>query len=156
MKLQKKRLKQFKINDHQKVVFFIINKMKNNIYDYLYFKIGEEFCIYEFEIIPIPPYEFIENGLSLELYEYFGDIKEIFGLMVKQIILYFNADILMKVTLKFRGNMIIYLKEIFDNLNTNLPQNLSLKLFYQDLKKETIIIYQNRILLSEIHQKAEI
>lgn len=115
--------------------------MKNNIYDYLYFKIGEEFCIYEFEIIPIPPYEFIENGLSLESYEYFGDIKEIFGLMVKQIILYFNADILMRVDMKFRGNLTEMLNDRIEDTNLTPPEKCSVVVLFDYIEKLTIIKY---------------
>lgn len=51
--------------------------------------------------------EFIENNLSLEPYEYFGDINEIFGIAVSPtIVLYYNADILMRVEYKIKGNVI--------------------------------------------------
>ena len=78
-----------------------------NINDVLQFKIGEESYEREFEIIPIPPYEFVENNLSLEPYEYFGIINEILGINFSStIILYYNADILMRLEYKIKGNII--------------------------------------------------
>jgi len=90
--------------------------MKNDIYEILKFRLDEESYTYEFEIIPVPPYEIIENNLSLEPYEYFGEINNILGFRTKQVILYFNADVLMKVEIKFSDNITLELKEILENL----------------------------------------
>lgn len=101
--------------------------MKNDIYDYLKFKIDSEFADYEFDIIPVPPYELIENKLSLEPYEYFGIISEIFGVRTKHIFLYFNADVLMRVELLFTGDLLKYLKIQLENMvDVEIPEYLML------------------------------
>jgi hypothetical protein len=62
------------------VVVFIINKNENSIYDILKFKLGEESYEFEHKIIPIPPYKFLENNLSLEPYEYFEKYQVYLGI----------------------------------------------------------------------------
>jgi hypothetical protein len=120
--------------------------MKNDIYEILKFRLDEESYTYEFEIIPVPPYEIIENNLSLEPYEYFGEINNILGFRTKQVILYFNADVLMKVEIKFSDNITLELKEILENLNVSIPSIMFLKLYYLDAENETVILYQKNIL----------
>ena len=120
--------------------------MKNDIYEILKFRLDEESNTYEFEIIPVPPYEIIENNLSLEPYEYFGEINNILGFRTKQVILYFNADVLMKVEIKFSDNITLELKEILENLNVSIPSIMFLKLYYLDAENETVILYQKNIL----------
>ena len=121
--------------------------MKNDIYSYLKFRLGEEYCNFEFEVIPLPPFEILDNSLILEPYEYFGDISEIFEMRVKHIILYFNADILIKVELKIKGNKIVHLKTELDNLkNITLPSIMFLKIWYNQEEDFTVVVYQNRVL----------
>ena len=118
--------------------------MKKDIYDYLIFKLNSEYADYEFDLIAIPPYEIIENQLSLEPYEYFGVIHEIFHQKAKHILLYYNADVLMRVELLFKGDLINYLKEQLDSINVELPDYLMLVL--KRNKKFTILMYQNKLL----------
>ncbi|QIG90670.1 hypothetical protein G6R40_13900 [Chryseobacterium sp. POL2] len=119
--------------------------MKNDIYDYLLFKLDTEFADYEFDIISIPPYEFIENELALEPYEYFGEINAILELKVKHILLYFNADVLMRVEFLFKGDLIEFLKLKLEELNEiELPEYMMLIL--RKDKKFTVLMYQNKIL----------
>lgn len=120
--------------------------MKNDIYEILKFRLDEESYTYEFEIIPIPPYDFIENNLSLEPYEYFGEVNSILGFRTQQVILYFNADRLMRVEIKFRGNITLELKERLENLNVELPSIMFLKLYYLEAEDKTVIFYQKKIL----------
>ena len=127
------------------MVFLFEYIMKNNIYDYLKFRLGSEYEEYEFVLIPIPPYEFIENKLSLEPYEYFGDIKELLGCKVKQIILYYNADILMRVMMRFRGNKLKLIKQVLEESNTDFPHTIMfLKMYFSPETKETILLYQHK------------
>lgn len=126
--------------------------MKNDIYDYLLFKLDTEFADYEFDIIPIPPYEFIENELALEPYEYFGKINEILDLKVKHILLYFNADVLMRVEFLFKGDLIEFLKLKLEELNEiELPEYMMLIL--RKDKKFTVLMYQNKILQKQNNLK---
>lgn len=119
--------------------------MKNDIYDYLKFKLDSEFADYEFDIIPVPPYELIENELSFELYEYFGKITEIFGVRTKHIFLYFNADVLMRVELLFTGDLLKYLKIQLENMvDIEIPEYLMLIL--RKDKEFTVLRYQTKIL----------
>ena len=121
--------------------------MKNDIYDYLMFKLGSESAEYEFDIIPIPPYEFLENKLSLEPYEYFGDIKQILGYNTKQIILYYNADVLMRVAVKFKGNNQKYIKRILETSDIDFSNtNMFLKMYFSSELQETVLIYQHPLL----------
>jgi hypothetical protein len=85
-------------------------------------------------------------NLSLEPYEYFGEINNILGFRTKQVILYFNADVLMKVEIKFSDNITLELKEILENLNVSIPSIMFLKLYYLDAENETVILYQKNIL----------
>lgn len=128
--------------------------MINDIYDLLKFKLGSEVSDYEFEIIPVPPYDFIQNSLSLEPYEYFGPISNIMGLRTNQILLYFNADVLMKVELIFKGN---HLKIITDILETNIklfPDTIMfLKLYHVIATDKTYLTYQYTILGENINEK---
>lgn len=127
--------------------------MKNDIYNYLKFTLGSESSDYEFDIIPIPPYEFIENNLSLEPYEYFGEIKQILGCKSKQIILYYNADVLMRVAVKFKGNKLQYLKRILETSNIDYSDTLMfLKMYFSSEFQETVLIYQNPALNLNIRQ----
>ena len=120
--------------------------MKNDIYDYLIFKLDDQYEKYEFVLIPIPPYEFIENGISLEPYEYFGDSTTILGLRTKQIILYFNCDILMRVKLFYNGNLLESVKDFLNSIAVNLPAYMTLRLYYDNGEQQTIIEYQKKIL----------
>ena len=115
-----------------------------DIYELLKFELGSESADYEFDIIPIPPYDFIQNNLSLEPNEYFGKDDILFGMKTKQIILYFNADILMKVKITFRGNKVEIIKEILEKSNCELPKNMMLKLHYDIGIKQTVIEYQKK------------
>lgn len=120
--------------------------MKNDIYDYLEFKLGSESADYEFEMIPIPPYDFIEENLSLEPYEYFGDIQFILGLKFKQVLLYYNADVLMRVAVKFRGNKLQFIKHLLETSNIDFNNtNMFLKMYFSSESKETVVIYQHPI-----------
>lgn len=120
--------------------------MKNDIYDYLVFKLGSESADYEFEIIPIPPYDFIEENLSLEPYEYFGDIQFILGLKFKQVLLYYNADVLMRVVVKFRGNKLQFIKHLLETSNSDFNNNnMFLKMYFSSESKETVVVYQHPI-----------
>lgn len=125
--------------------FYTIKPMKNDIYDYLLFKLDSEYADYELDLISIPPYEFIENGLALEPYEYFGEINEILELKVTHILMYFNADILMRVEFLFKGDLIEYLKLKLEELNMiELPEYMMLIL--RKDKKFTVLMYQNKVL----------
>ena len=125
--------------------------MKNYIYDYLKFKLGSESADYEFEIIPIPPYDFIEANLSLEPYEYFGDIQFILGLKFKQVILYYNADVLMRVVIKFRGNKLSFIKQFLETSDINFNSTtMFLKMYFSSESKETVVVYQHPILNNKL------
>lgn len=117
-----------------------------NIYDLLKFKLDSECADYEFEIIPIPPYEMLVNNISLEPYEYFGKDDKIMGRKTKQIILYYNCDILMRVLMMFPGEMLDELLDKISSSGVNLPRNMNLKLWYDQEKNMTIIEYQKKIL----------
>lgn len=115
-----------------------------NINDVLQFKIGEESYEREFEIIPIPPYEFVENNLSLEPYEYFGKINEILGINFSStIILYYNADILMRVEYKIKGNIIEKLVKNIEEMNLLIPENISLMVSFNKHENITLLKYEN-------------
>jgi hypothetical protein len=120
--------------------------MKNDIYEHLKFRLDDEHNDFEFEIIPVPPYEFIENNLSLVPYEYFGEINEILGLKVKQVLLYFNADRLMRVELKYKENKVENLKSRLTELLVYFPNSVTLKLSYHDEKNVTTLMYQKKVL----------
>lgn len=125
--------------------------MNNDIYDYLKFKLDDEYSDYEFQVIPIPPYEIIENNLSIELYEYFGEIDEVLNLRVKHIILYFNADILMKVELRYRGNKLELLKQRLEKLNNiQFSSIIFLKLYFSEKDRETVLTYQKKDLVTHL------
>lgn len=117
-----------------------------NIYDLLKFKLDSECADYEFEIIPIPPYEMLVNNLSLEPYEYFGKDDKIMGKKTKQIILYYNCDILMKVIISFTGEILDELISEISSSGLGLPGNINLKLWYDQERNMTIIEYQKKIL----------
>ncbi len=105
-----------------------------------------EYSEYEFDLIPIPPYEFIESNIVLEPYEYFGNVAEIFELRVKHIIMYFNADILMRIEYYFNGNLTEILKSMIEQLiSYELPEYMTLIL--RKDKKFTVLMYQNKALM---------
>lgn len=120
--------------------------MKKEIYKYLKFIIGEESFEREFEIIPVPPYKIIENGLLLEPYEYFGEIDDILGFKPSQIILYYNADILMRVKVFYRGDITKQLIQKLESLKVDLPKELTLQLNFDSEGNLTLLLYQNKIL----------
>ncbi len=122
-------------------------QMKNEIYSYLKFEIGEESYEREWEIIPIPRYVILENKLSLEPYEYFGEISEILGFKSSKIILYYNADILMRVEIYYRGDLTKALVSELNNLKIMLPTNLNILINYVQDGDFTLLLYQNKILL---------
>jgi len=122
--------------------------MNNDIYNYLKFELGTEYDLYEFQVISIPPYEFLENNLSLESYEYFGDNSKILGIITKHIFLYFNADVLMRVELLYRGDKVKALKRKLEELNVTFPVNVTLKLYYSLTTGLTVLMYQDKVLNS--------
>ncbi|MFC3160919.1 hypothetical protein SAMN05443633_105299 [Chryseobacterium arachidis] len=123
--------------------------MKNNIYDYLIFKLDSEYTDYEQDLISIPPYEFIENGLSLEPYEYFGQIHEVLELRIKHILLYFNADVLMRVEFLYPGDILDFLKQKLEEMqDIELPK---IMLILRKDKKFTVLMYQNKLLQNRIN-----
>lgn len=119
--------------------------MRKDIYDYLKFRLDSQYEDYEFELIPIPPYDLVENNLSLEPYEYFGSDDIVFGIKTKQIILYYNADILTKVKIIFRDNKVEILKNKIEKLQFDLPTNMNLRLFFDSVENSTWIEYDNKI-----------
>lgn len=118
--------------------------MKNDLYDYLQFRLDSQYDVYEFELIPIPPYDFLENNLSMEPYEYFGSEDIFFGVKAKQIILCYNADILMIVKIKFKGNKVEIIKNKIENSKLDLPANMDLRLYYDAVENATWIEYQKK------------
>lgn len=120
--------------------------MNNDIYNYLKFEVGKEYDFFEFQVISIPPYEFLENNLSLESYEYFGDNSKVLGLITKHIFLYFNADVLMRVELIYKGDKVKNLKRKLEQLKIVIPTNITLKLYYSLTTGFTILMYQNKVL----------
>ena len=119
--------------------------MRKDIYDYLKFRLDSQYEDYEFELIPIPPYDFLENNLSLEPYEYFGSDDIVFGIKTKQINLYYNADILTKVKIKFRDDKVEILKNKIEKLHLDLPTNMNLRLFFDTFENSTWIEYDKKI-----------
>ncbi|SEW49369.1 hypothetical protein SAMN05421841_4147 [Chryseobacterium wanjuense] len=120
--------------------------MKNDLYKHLKFRLDDEHNDFEFEAISVPTYEFIENNLSLVPYEYFGDINEVLGLKVKQILLYFNADRLMRVELKYKENKVERLKNKLEEFTITFPSSVTLKLYYHEEENLTILMYQKEVL----------
>lgn len=120
--------------------------MNNDIYNHLKFNLGTEYDFFEFQVISVPPYEFFENNLSLVSYEYFGDKSKILGITTKHIFLYFNADILMRVELLYRGDKVKALKRKLEELNVAFPVNITLKLYYSDNTDLTVLMYQDKVL----------
>ncbi|MFP7657626.1 hypothetical protein [Chryseobacterium proteolyticum] len=117
--------------------------MKNNIYDYLIFKLDSEYTDYEFDLISIPPYEFIENGLSLEPYEYFGEINEVLELRTKHILMYFNADVLMRVEFLYPSDILDFLRQKLEEMqDIEIPAYMMLIL--RKDKKFSVLMYQNK------------
>ena len=125
--------------------FYATNPMRKDIYDYLKFRLDSQYEDYEFELIPIPPYDFLENNLTLEPYEYFGSDDIVFGIRAKQIILYYNADILTKVKIKFRDDKVEILKNKIEKLQSNLPTNMNLRLFFDTFENSTWIEYEKKV-----------
>lgn len=117
-----------------------------SIYDHLKFRLDSESADYEFQIIPLPPYDFLEKNLSLEPYEYFGEINEILGFRTHQVILYFNADVLMRVEMRFKGDLLTEMKLKLEELIIKLPPRMSLNLSFSQTSDHTIVIYQKSIL----------
>lgn len=123
--------------------------MKNNIYDYLIFKLDSEYTDYEQDLISIPPYEFIENGLSLEPYEYFGQIYEVLELRIKHILLYFNADVLMRVEFLYPGDILDFLRQKLEEMqDIELPAYMMLIL--RKDKKFSVLMYQNMKIIQSL------
>lgn len=120
--------------------------MNNDIYNYLKFKLGTDYDSFEFQVISIPPYEFLDNNLSLVSYEYFGDNSKILEITTKHIFFYFNADVLMRVELLYRGDKVKSLKRKLEELNVAFPINVTLKLFYSATTGLTVLMYQNKVL----------
>ncbi len=83
--------------------------MKTEIHKYLKFTIGEQYENYEFQLSSIK--EYVENGLSYEVYLYTGYEKSIFNQEAEKILLHFNADILMKLVYIFNDDCFEELKE---------------------------------------------
>ena len=119
--------------------------MRKYIYDYLKFPLDSQYEDFEFELIPIPPYDFLENNLSLEPYEYFGSDDIVFGIKAKQIILYYNADILTKVIIKFKNDKVEIIKNNIENSKVNLPADMNLRLFFDPIENSTCIEYSKKI-----------
>lgn len=117
-----------------------------SIYDHLKFRLNSESAEYEFQIIPVPPYDFLEKNLSLEPYEYFGEVNEILGYRTHQVILYFNADVLMRAELRFKGNLLTEIKQKLEELTIKLPPRVSLNLSFSQTSDHTVVIYQKSIL----------
>ena len=117
-----------------------------DIYIYIHFRLDTECADFEFDIIPIPPFDFIENNLSLEPYEYFGETIKIFGKIPKQIILHYNADILMKVKMIFKGDLTKYFKKRLESTYVELPLEMYLTISFDPSFRQTIIKYQKTIL----------
>ena len=90
--------------------------------------------------------DFQEKNLSMEPYEYFGDVNEILGIRTHQVILCFNADILMRVEMRFKGNVLTEIKQKLEELTIKLPPRVSLNLSFSQTSDHTILIYQKSIL----------
>ena len=121
--------------------------MKKNIDDLLQFKLNSEVADLEFQIIPIPPFKIMENNLSLEIYEYFGEINEFLGCKIKQVFLYYNADILMRVELIFQENVIHTIKRELERVDIDFQDSIMfLKLYQKAQTKETVLLYGLKVL----------
>ncbi|SHF23702.1 hypothetical protein [Chryseobacterium takakiae] len=128
--------------------------MKNDIYDHLIFKLNSEYAEYEFDLISIPPYEFTENELSLKPYEYFGEIYETLELRTKHILLYFNANVLMKVEFLYPGDILDFLKQKLEEIqDIDLPEYMMLIL--RRNMKFSVLMYQHKLLQKNLIQRNE-
>ncbi len=125
---------------------FLIPKRNTmeDIYHYLIFKLDSEFADFKFDLIPIPLFDFLKNNLAP--YEYFGETVMIFDLLPKQIVLYYNADILKRVRFTFKGNVIEYLNSQLEMSSIELPNGMNLSLSYFSGFRQTILLYQKSIL----------
>ena len=83
-----------------------------------------------------------QHLVTEKLMEYFGEISSILGYRIKQAILYFNADILMRVELKYKGDIVLNLKSKLEESQLNFSSIMFLKMYYNQEENLTIITYQ--------------
>ncbi len=95
--------------------------MKTEIHKHLKFTIGEQYENYEFQLSSIK--EYVENGISYEVYLYTSSEKSIFNQEADKILLHFNADILMKVECIFNVDCFDELKEQINKLITPINED---------------------------------
>ncbi len=111
----------------------------------LKFTIGEQYENYEFDLKDFGSKTI--NGLTYEIYLFTkGTSQTLFGLPVKSVLLYFNADILSCVEYEFEGNQFNYLvNEIDSYLVIGITHNISKKTVFK-LNKEVVleIIVENK------------
>lgn len=100
--------------------------MNKDIYSALNFKIGEHLEVRKHEVIPIPPVGNLEVGIHP--YEYFGDINKILNIPTSRIILFFRAQVLVKVLMVFGINFKTQLIEMLESIDTELPEDLHLSI----------------------------
>ena len=100
--------------------------MSKDIYRTLKFKIGEDLKHRMHEVIPIPPVGNLEEGTHP--YEYFGDINKILNIPTSRIILFFRAQVLVKVLMVFGINFKTQLIEMLESIDTELPEDLHLSI----------------------------
>ena len=98
--------------------------MNKDIYSTLKFRIGEELRNISHEVIPIPPLPKSEG--EIHPYEYFGEINEILNLPASRIVLFFRAQVIVKVLIVFDINLKTSLIEMLENLDIELPNELHL------------------------------
>lgn len=104
----------------------------------LKFTIGEQYENYEFDLKDFGSKTI--NGLAYEIYLYDKDnFQTLFGLPIKSILLYFNADILSCVEYEFEGNQFDYLLDRISNyLDIDISQKASKKAVFK-LNKEVVL-----------------
>lgn len=117
--------------------------MKNEIHKHFKFTIGEQYENYEFQLSSFKEIE--EKRISYDVYLYTGK-KNIFKIQAEEILLYFNADILMKIEYVLDENKFEYLKE---QLNVLFNTNLYLLWYFENYMISLNKVNHNIILLYE-------
>lgn len=118
--------------------------MNKDIYSALNFKIGEHLEIRKHEVIPIPPVGNLEVGIHP--YEYFGDINKVLNLPTSRIVLFFRAQVLVKVLMVFNKDLKILLLEMLEGLDTELPEELHLSVEVNESADFIELVYHSGIL----------
>lgn len=119
--------------------------MNTDITTELPFQLGTPISQLKDQIIKLPEGMHWKSGTVLDIYEYFGPLEKLSGLLIHSAILCFYEENLFMVDLQFKGNKLTTLNAFLENHDQSFPDAIHIMTYYIENKDRTSLTYRDGI-----------